>query len=58
MRICVPVIKMIDEIKFVTDLAQKYSTDRETVIKRIQQVRSIIRIEKLKNKQLKKIKNI
>ena len=51
-------LNRLDEIKFVNDLAQKYKTDSETVIKRIQQVRSIIRIEKLKNKQMKKIKNI
>ena len=49
-------LNRLDAIKFVNDLAQKYSTDRETIIKRIQQVRSIIRIEKLKNKQMKKIK--
>lgn len=51
-------LERLDELKFVNDLAQKYSTDRNNIIKRIQQVRSIIRIEKLKNKQRKKTNNI
>ena len=49
-------LKHLDEIKFVNDLAKKYLTDDQTIIKRIKQVRSMRHIEKLKNKHRKKTK--
>ena len=42
----------LDELKFVNDLCKRYNVDRRTIVKRIQNVRTVNRYLKLKKMEL------
>ena len=45
----------LDELKFVNDLCKRYNVDRRTIVKRIQNVRTVNRYLKLKKMELNQI---
>ena len=46
----------LDELKFVNDLCKRYNVDRRTIVKRIQNVRTVNRYLKLKKMELNQVK--